>query len=199
MSLKEKSKKKNNELSFTQKCIILANIQNETDKILINSFYFMPVVKLYTSSIKQDIFSYTKIKGALLLFQDKNIAKKNYYLRIYDINDYSLRFNLEISNETKKNYVKNESNFYCFILKLGFIGFQFSSDQEAEMFKKIFDIGVPDQITNDQYEELKRFPLTDSDNIYLNVIDDLIEQFGKKYGIIFDEKYEQKIYQVADY
>ena len=171
MSSNQNSKKKKNELSFTKKCILMANIQYETDKIFINTFSFMPVVKLYTSTLKQELFNYSKIKGPLLLFQDKKT--KNYYIRIYDINDYSIRFNLEINNETKKNYIKVESNFYCFSLKMGCLGFLFSSNI---------------------------FPLTDSDNLYLDVIDNLIDQFGKKYQIItLGEQYVQTIHEVVDY
>ena len=71
MSSKQESKKKKNELSFTSKCIIFANILNETDKNLINSFYFTPIVKLYTSNTKQETFNYSKVKGSIFLFQDK--------------------------------------------------------------------------------------------------------------------------------
>ena len=198
MSSNQNSKKKKNELSFTKKCILMANIQYETDKIFINTFSFMPVVKLYTSTLKQELFNYSKIKGPLLLFQDKKT--KNYYIRIYDINDYSIRFNLEINNETKKNYIKVESNFYCFSLKMGCLGFLFSSNEDAEMFKKILDVGGVDQNTLDLYEKYNIFPLTDSDNLYLDVIDNLIDQFGKKYQIItLGEQYVQTINEVVEY
>ena len=92
-----KPKKKNNELSFTKKCIILSNIQNETNKIICNSFDFIPLVKLYTSTQKQETFNYTKIKGALFLLQDKET--NNYHIRIYDSKNYSLRVNLEINQD----------------------------------------------------------------------------------------------------
>ena len=46
-SLKWKTQKRKsmNIISFTKKFIILANIQNEPDKILLNTFNFIPLVK----------------------------------------------------------------------------------------------------------------------------------------------------------
>lgn len=198
MSSIQNYKKKNHELSFTKKCILFANIQNETDKILLNSFYFLPIVKLYTATIKQESFNYSKIKGPLFLFQDKK--QENYFLRIYDKNDYSLKFSLEINPETKKNYIKVEKNFYCFSLKLGCIGFKFASTEDAETFKKIFDNGKVDKSTQEEYEQYKQFPLKDSDSMFLDVIDNLIEQYNKTYSIItLGEQLDQSFHQVAEY
>ena len=195
----QKTKKKNNVLSFTSKCIIFANIQNETDKNLINSFDFTPVVKLYTSTTKQETFNYSKIRGPLFLFQD---SKKEdiFYIRIYDIKDYSLRFNLEINSETRKNYMKIEPNFYCFYFKFGCIGFQFSSSKDAEMFKNMLDAGAIEREALDEYEQYKSFLLKDSDNLYLDVIDGLVAKFGKLYQIItLGEELDQNFHQVSQY
>ena len=93
---------------------MFANIQNEIDKELINSFYFTPIVKLYTSTIKKETFNYSKIKWPMFLFQDS----KNddiFYIRIYDIKEYSLRFNLEINSETKKNIYKSNQIFIALV------------------------------------------------------------------------------------
>ena len=193
MSTKEKPKKKNKELSFTKKCIILSNIQNDTNKIIFNSFNFIPIVKLYSSTQKQETFNYTKIKGALFLLQDK--ITSNYHIRIYDSKNYSLKFNFEINKETRKNYIKVESNFYCFNLKIGCIGFLFASSEEATKFKEILDIGEIDQNIKDQYEQYNLFPLKDSDNIFLDVIDTLVEELRNEYknisGEIIEYKYQQ--------
>lgn len=199
MSSIQEVKKKKHELSFTSKCILFANFLNETDKNIINSFHFTPVVKLYTATTKQETFCYSKIKGTLLLFQDnKNIDI--FYIRIYDFKDYALRFNLEINSETKKNYMKVEPNFYCFCFKFGCIGFQFQSNEEAEMFKKMFDAGAIEQEALDEYDQFKLFPLKDCDNIYLDVIDSLIAKFEKQYQIItLGEEVEQSFQEVIQY
>ena len=96
----QKSKKKKHELSFTKKCIIISNIQNVPDKIFFNTFNFIPLVKLYMASQKKETFNYTTIKGGLFLFKDKNTSAKNFYPRIYNSKNYSLRFNLEINQDT---------------------------------------------------------------------------------------------------
>ena len=200
MSLSQKSNKKHHELSFTQKCIILANVQTEKDKNILTPFSFIPVVKLYTATPKQETFIYTKVKGGLFLLEDKNQENKKYYIRIYDSKDYSLRFNLEIDEQTKKNYVKIESNFYCFNLKMGCLGFLFSSSEEAEKFKNLFDAKTINQSTKIEYDQYNSFPLKDSDNAYLDVIDNMIEKLGKKYqDITFGEEFIQEITQISEY
>jgi hypothetical protein len=200
MSLNQKSKKKNHQLSFTKKCILLANIQNETDKILLNTFNFIPLVKLYTGGQKQETFNYTTIKGGLFLLQDKNFLEKNFYLRIYDSKNYSLRFNLEINQDTRKNYIKVEPNFYCFNLKIGCIGFLFASAEEAEQFKKLFDAGEPDQDTKDNTEKFNLFPLKDTDDLFLDLIDSLVDELKKKFGIItLGEQLVEDYHEIAEY
>ena len=77
----------------------------------------MPSVKLYTASQKQETINYTTIEGGLFLYEDKNTLEKKFYLRINDSKNDSLRFNLEINQDTKQNYIKVEQNFYCFNLK----------------------------------------------------------------------------------
>jgi len=191
MSLNLKSNKKKNELSFTQKCILTSNVLYDTDKDLLNSLFSIPLVKLYTSSMRQETFSYTGIKGGLFLLQDAEKEDKNLYIRIYDSDDYSLKFNLEISQDTKKNYMKIEPNFYCFNLRIGCIGFLFPSENEAKEFKKLFDEnGEPHSI--DAYKQIKLFNLKDTDNMYLDVIDHLMTDLEKIYNYItYDKLYKQ--------
>ena len=200
MSSNQASKKKNHELSFTKKCIILANIQNEPDKILLNTFNFIPLVKLYTAGQKQETFNYTTIKGGLFLLKDKNSLEKNFYLRIYDSKNYSLRFNLEINQDSRKNYVKVEPNFYCFNLKIGSIGFLFASTEEAEQFKKLLDMGEPDQDTKDNTEKYNLFPLKDTDDLFLDLIDSLVAELKEKFEIItLGDKLIEDYHQIVDY
>jgi len=191
MSLNLKSNKKKNELSFTQKCILTSNVLYDTDKDLLNSLFSIPLVKLYTSNMRQETFSYTGIKGGLFLLQDAEKEDKNLYIRIYDSDDYSLKFNLEISPDTKKNYMKIEPNFYCFNLRIGCIGFLFPSENEAKEFKKLFDEnGEPHSI--DAYKQIRLFNLKDTDNMYLDVIDHLMTDLEKIYNYItYDKLYKQ--------
>ena len=200
MSSNQKFKKKNHELSFTKKCILLANIQNEPDKILLNTFNFIPLVKLYTASQKQEVFNYTTIKGGLFLLRDKNSLEKNFYIRIYDSKNYSLKFNLEINQDTRMNYKKVEPNFYCFFLKIGCIGFLFASTEEAEQFKQLFDGGEPDQDTRDNTEKYSLFPLKDTDDLFLDLIDSLIDELKKKFEIItLGDQLIEDYHQIVEY
>lgn len=199
MSLSQKTKK-NMKLSFTQKCIMVSNILYEKDKLLLNSFDFIPLVKLYTSNMRKEKFNYTKIKGGLVIFQDKDKGKeeKNYHIRIYDSKDYSIQFNLEINNETKKNYIKLEPNFYCFNLKMGCIGFLFGLEQEAEQFKSLL-INGPDSKALDELNQINYFNLKDSDNIFLDVIDLLMEDMEKKYEVITYDKMNKSLHEINQY
>ena len=74
-----------NIISFTKKFIILANIQNESDKILLNTFNFIPLVKLYTACQKKETFNYITIKGGLFLYKDKITLEKFLFKDIYII------------------------------------------------------------------------------------------------------------------
>lgn len=191
MSLYLKSNKKKNEFSFTQKCILTSNVLYDSNRDILNPLFFIPFVKLYTSNMRLETFNYTGIKGGLFLLQDTDKEVKNLHLRIYDSEDYSIRFNLEINSETKKNYMKIEPNFYCFNLRIGCIGFLFTSEKEAAEFKTIFDNnGEPHAI--DAYKQIKLFNLKDTDNIYLKVIDKLMIDLEKIYDYItYDKLYKE--------
>ena len=198
MSINLKSKQKKNEFSFTQKCILTSNALYEKDKDLLNTLFFIPLVKLYTSNVRQGTFSYTGIKGGLFLLKDAEKQVQNMYIRIYDSMDYSLKFNLEINDEAKKTYIKVEPNFYCFNLSIGCIGFLFASEKEAEEFKTLFDNeGEPHSI--DAYRQIRLFNLKDTDNIYLDVIDKLVEDMEKIYDFITYDKLYKENNKITDY
>jgi len=199
MSSNQKPKKKNKELSFIKKCILLANINSDKDKLLLNSFDFMPIVKLYTADQKQETFNYTKIKGALLIMKDKQ-NKSIFYFRIYDYKDYSLRFNLEINSDTKKNYMEIQSNFYCFVLKIGCIGFLFPSNEDAQKIKKIFDEGVPSKDTLDKQTEYQIFVTKNNKDIYTKELGRMTKTMEKKYeSMVFGEKSGKHVYKRREY
>jgi hypothetical protein len=198
MSLSLKSNQKKNEFSFTQKCILTSNALYETDKDILNTLFFIPLVKLYTSNLRQETFSYTGIKGGLFLLKDAEKEIKNLYIRIYDSMDYSLKFNLEINSYTKKNYIKVEPNFYCFNLNIGCIGFLFASEKEAAEFKNLFNNeGEPHSI--DAYRQIRLFNIKDTDNLYLDVIDKLMEDMEKIYDIITYDKLHKKSNPITEY
>ena len=130
---------KNKELSYTQKCMILANIFTDKKKILINLYDNMPLVKLYSAGFNQENFIYSKIRGALCFILEEG-DKDKYFLQIYDIKNNSLAFNLPVNQLMIKELIRIENNntFFCLQTKFEFFGFKFKSKDAMEKFLSIF-------------------------------------------------------------
>ena len=131
------SNKKAKELSYTQKCLIFANITQDKKKILMNSFDNIPLVKLYTANLKQDNFIYSNIAGGLCFLFEKEDKKINYFLQIYDIHTNTLAFTMQINQKMINDIMKMENNFLCFPTKFHFLGFKFNSKDSHDKFLKI--------------------------------------------------------------
>ena len=190
---------KKNGLSFTQKCILFAKITRIKDKIILNPFDFIPKVKIYTSSFRQQIFTYTKIKGGLFIIKNKNKKDaQKYIIRVYSYKDFSLLFSLEINNETRKNYVEIEPNFYCFCLRVGFIGFKFKSKEEAKRFYDLL-VNEPDKQTLDEFGLIEKLAIKDSDSIYLNAIDQITSNLDESFQKITGEYVKYELSKVDQY
>ena len=189
----------NHDLNFTQKCIIFANITRIKDKIILNPFDFIPKVKIYTSSFGQQIFTYTKIKGGLFIIKNKNKKdSQKVFIRVYSYKDYSLLFNLEINNETRKNYIQIEPDFYCFCLRVGYIGFRFSSKEEAKRFYDLL-VNEPDKQTLDEFGLIEKLVIKDTDSLYLNVIDQITSNLDATYQKITGEYVKYELSKVDQY
>ena len=190
---------KKNDINFTQKCIMFANITRIKDKIILNPFDFIPKVKIYTSSFRQQIFTYTKIKGGLFIIKNKNKKDaQKYIIRVYSYKDFSLLFSLEINNETRKNYVEIEPNFYCFCLRVGYIGFKFNSKEEAKRFYDLL-VNEPDKQTLDEFGLIEKLVIKDSDSIYLNAIDQITSNLDESFQKITGEYVKYELSKVDQY
>ena len=190
---------KKNDINFTQKCIMFANITRIKDKIILNPFDFIPKVKIYTSSFRQQIFTYTKIKGGLFIIKNKNKKDaQKYIIRVYSYKDFSLLFSLEINNETRKNYVEIEPNFYCFCLRVGYIGFKFNSKEEAKRFYDLL-VNEPDKQTLDEFGLIEKLAIKDSDSIYLNAIDQITSNLDESFQKITGEYVKYELSKVDQY
>ena len=188
-----------NDLNFTQKCILYANITRIKDKIILNPFDFIPKVKIYTSSIRQQIFTYTKIKGALFIIKNKNKKDaQKFLIRVYSYKDYSLQFNLEINSEVRKNYVEIEPNFYCFCLRVGFIGFKFNSKEEAKRFYDLLE-NEPNKQILDEFGLIEKLTIKDTDSIYLNIIDHITSSLDESFQKITGEFVKYELSKVDEY
>ena len=188
-----------NDINFTKKCIMFANITRIKDKIILNPFDFIPKVKIYTSSFRQQIFTYTKIKGGLFIIKNKNKKDAHkFFIRVYSYKDYSLQFNLEINSETKKNYVEIEPNFYCFCLRVGYIGFKFNSKEEAKRFYDLL-VNERDKHTLDEFGLIEKLVLKDTDSLYLNVIDQITSSLDASFQKITGDYVKYELSKVDEY
>ena len=124
-------------INFTRKCILMSVISKEKNLILVNSFNNIPFVKLYTTNNDYENFIYSKIKGALCLFMNKDPNKVQFYLRIYDIKNYSIVFNMELKKEHLKYFTQYSDDFYFMQLRESLLGFGFSSINAGKHFHQI--------------------------------------------------------------
>jgi hypothetical protein len=178
---------------------MFANITRIKDKIILNPFDFIPKVKIYTSSLRQQIFTYTKIKGGLFIIKNKNKKEEHkYFIRVYSYKDYSLLFNLEINNEARKSYVEIEPNFYCFCLRVGFIGFKFNSKEEAEKFYDLLE-NEPNKHDLDEFGLIETLVMKDTDSLYLNTIDQIASSLDESFQKITGDNVKYELNKVDPY
>ena len=173
--------KKEEDISFTQKCILFSSISKDKSKMLITSFYDLPLVKLYTSEINSKNLIYSKVKGVLCFLQDKTNEQnsRKFYFRIYSINTYSLLFNIELNKEDLQYYIKIRDLLYCLQTQDCLLGFLFNSKEKSEKFYlQLRD--EPNKETLNQNE--KAFNLDSSklnNSIYKDIIDSIKEELTK--------------------
>ena len=70
--------------------------------------------------------------------------------------------------------VEVEPSFYCF--NLGCLGFLFGSAEEDDQFKIFLDTRGPGQETRDNTEKYNLFPIKDTDDLFLDLIDSLFNE-----------------------
>ena len=195
----------NNELSYTKKCMILANIASDKKKILINTFDNMPLVKLYTANLKLDNFVYSKIKGVLCLLVEEDKKKVNYYLQIYEIKNYSLAFAMPVTQKLVNDLtrIENVNNFFCLPTKYHIIGFKFCSKDSMEKFIKIFV--CPETLDKKKVEmNLKARDFKCTYKEILKVIKSAKSDFEKKFKAIdsisgkIEKEKDKNIFQKLD-
>jgi len=195
----------NNELSYTKKCMILANIASDKKKILINTFDNMPLVKLYTANLKLDNFVYSKIKGVLCFLVEEDKKKVNYYLQIYEIKNYSLAFAMPVTQKLVNDLtrIENVNNFFCLPTKYHIIGFKFCSKDSMEKFIKIFV--CPETLDKKKVEmNLKARDFKCTYKEILKVIKSAKSDFEKKFKAIdsisgkIEKEKDKNIFQKLD-
>ena len=126
-------------MNFTKKCILMSVISQEKNITLVNSFHNIPLVKLYTANINDENFIYSKIKGALCFFVKKEQNSEIFYLKIYDIQNFSIVFNMELKKEQLQFFIQYSDDFYFMQLRESLIGFKFKSKLDGKNFHSILN------------------------------------------------------------
>ena len=182
--------KKTKEISFIKKCIILANFFQDNTKYLINPFNIIPYVKLYTANIATDNnFIYSKLKGALIFTYEEVNQKTNYFLQIYDIDDYSLVFNYPLNTKILDDIIVDEK-FIMIPSKNYFIGLKFASN---EMMKNFFLVLKSEKQNSDINLKAKEIQCPNNEIIKINKtikenLDKKLKLIDKEIGKIEKEK-----------
>jgi hypothetical protein len=173
--------KKVEDITFTQKCILMSSISKDKSNILITSFYDIPLVRLYTAKINTKNLIYSKIKGALLFFCDKAVDKnsRKFYFRIYSIKNYTLLFNIELNKENLQYYIKVRENLYCLQTRQYLIGFRFNSKENAEKFYLQLRDEPNKDIVNQNEKAFNINPSKLNQDIYKDIIDAIKEELKK--------------------
>ena len=209
MSTSNQTKKPSNEkniskdLSYTQKCIILASIASDKKKTMINLYDNIPIVKLYTANLKQENFIYSKIKGPLFFLYEEENKKMNYYLQIYDPKSLSLAFNLQINQKMINDFIELEDNLICLPTKYHFLGFKFDSNDSMKKFLAILSCeSAPDKKLIDINIKARDFKCTYKE--ILKIIKEVKSNFEKKLKSIDsssgkgDKEKEKNIFKKLD-
>ena len=161
-----------NEINFTKRCILMSVISQEKNLVLINSFHKIPIVQLFTADSTFENFVYTKIKGAFCLLMNKEKDQKNrkFYFHIYDLNDYSLSFNMEIKKEYMQYITQYKEDFYFMELRSSFLGFKFLSRESGRLFFLLLNEDPKKEIL-DQNEGAKNIKPKDISKTTNKIID----------------------------
>ena len=169
-------------MNFTKKCILLSVISQEKNITLVNSFDNIPFIKLYTANSYDENFIYSKIKGVLCLFINKDQSKNSFYLKIYDIQNYSIVFNMELKKEQLKCFTQYSDDFYFIQLRESLLGFKFNSKKDGKNFHTILKEEPKKEIL-EQNEKSKTIKSKELSKTITKINDSIKLKLKEKYQI----------------
>ena len=170
-------------MNYTKKCILLSVISQEKNITLVNSFDNIPFVKLYTANLYDENFIYSKIKGALCLFINKDPNKNSFYLKIYDIQNYSIVFNMELKKEQLKCFTQYSDDFYFIQLRESLLGFKFNCKKDGKNFHTILKEEPKKEIL-EQNEKSKAIKSKELSKTITKVNDSIKLKLKEKFQIV---------------
>ena len=88
--------------------------------------------KLFTSDCEGKIWLYTDLEGILCFLLD--YQNKTTYLALFDVYSFEKLFQYELYRDFSKYFLTIAPDFRCFETESGFIGIQFDTDGEANLF-----------------------------------------------------------------
>lgn len=88
--------------------------------------------KLFTSDREGKTWLYTDLEGILCFLLD--YQNKTTYLALFDVYSFEKLFQYELYRDFSKYFLTIAPDFRCFETESGFIGIQFDSDGEANLF-----------------------------------------------------------------
>ena len=170
-----------NEINFTKKCILMSVISQDKNVTLVNPFTKIPIAKLYTANPTCQNFIYSKIKGALCLFMNKDPKNRIYYFRIYELKTYSLVFNMELKKEYIQYITYYQDDFYFMELYDSFLGFKFLSNESGRIFFQLLNEGPIKEII-EQNEYAQEIDPRDINSTLPEIIKIIKEKLESQYG-----------------
>ena len=170
-----------NEINFTKKCILMSVISQDKNVTLVNPFTKIPIAKIYTANSSCETFVYSKIKGALCLFMNKDPKKRIYYFRIYELKTYSLVFNMELKKEYIQYITYYQDDFYFMELYDSFLGFKFLSKESGRIFFQLLNED-PNKDIIEQNEYAQEIDPHDISSTLPEIISFIKEKLESQYG-----------------
>lgn len=153
-------------------------------KSLLHKEHFLPLsiskVKLFTALPKSRTFYYSDIEGLLCLGID--ISCNNYKLMIYDMNEFTIQLDVDLSDKFKMNYTNLKNNFHCLEISNGFFGFLFEEGYEYcralySMINKLNETTL--QAAINQYNETsKLIDYSDTTPFIEQIKEDLLKELS---------------------
>ena len=153
-------------------------------KSLLHKEHFLPLsiskVKLFTALPKSRTFYYSDIEGLLCLGID--ISCNNYKLMIYDMNEFTIQLDVDLSDKFKMNYTNLKANFHCLEISNGFFGFLFEEGYEYcralhSMINKLNETTL--QAAINQYNETSKLIDNSDTTPYIEQIkEDLLKELS---------------------
>ena len=140
------SNEQKNKISLVKKSII-KSLLYPTHDLMATCFG-----RLYTCGINATAWLYSGVEGALCIVLD--IKQKTCKFIIFNVSTFESMFECEIYKRFSDAYTKGSEKFYYFEIQKGFIGFEFMTLEDAELFNQVIT-NITENFINKRIKETK--------------------------------------------